>query len=118
MAYCRFFRKITKYSPHYLMFGAPCLIPPIDCMYETLQNHLLSTPSDYNGKLKKDLQLCHKLLQSNMEVAKEAKKPYYDRKQQASEITRKLRTDFQNLYNTQGLLRRRNCEKTTTKLNN
>ena len=73
-AYCRFFRKITKYSPHYLMFGAPCLIPPIDCMYETLQNHLFSTPSDYNGKLKKDLQLCHKLLRSNMEVAKDRQK--------------------------------------------
>ena len=70
MAYRSSVITVTKYSPNYLLFGAPCALP-IDSMYETLQNQVFATPSDYVGYLKKELQLCHELVRLNMEVEQE-----------------------------------------------
>ena len=79
-AYRSSVHTVTKYSPYYLLFGAPCALP-IDGMYETLQTQVFATPSDYVGNLKKELQLCHQLVRLNMEVEHERQKTYYDRKQ-------------------------------------
>ena len=80
MAYRSSVHTVTKYSPYYLLFGAPCALP-IDCMYETLQAQVFATPSDYVGNLKKELQLYNELVRLNMEVEQERQKTYYDQKQ-------------------------------------
>ena len=79
MAYRSSDHTVTKYSPYYLLFGASCALP-IDCMYESLQSQVFATPSDCVGNLKKELQLCHKLVRLKMEVEQERQKTYYDRK--------------------------------------
>ena len=73
MAYRSSDHTVTKYSPYYLLFGASCALP-IDCMYEPLQSQVFATPSDCVGNLKKELQLCHKLVRLNMEVEQERQK--------------------------------------------
>ena len=80
MTYRSSVHTVTKYSPYYLLFGAPCALP-IDSMYKTLQNQIFVTPSDYICNLKKEVQLCHELVRLNMEVEQERQKTYYDRKQ-------------------------------------
>ena len=80
MAYRSSVHTVTKYSPYYLLFGAPCALP-IDCMYETLQTQVFAAPSDYVGNLKKELKLCHELVRLNMELEQEREKTYYNRKQ-------------------------------------
>ena len=52
MAYRSSDHTVTKYSPYYLLFGAPCALL-IDCMYKTLQTQVFTTPSDYVGNLKR-----------------------------------------------------------------
>ena len=80
MAYRSSVRTVTKYSPYYLPFGAPCALP-IGCMYKTLQTQVFATPSDYVDNLKKELQLCHELVRLKMEVEQQRQKTYYNRKQ-------------------------------------
>ena len=91
MAYRSSVHTVTKYNPYYLLFGAICALP-IDCMYEILQTQIFATPSDYVGNLKKELQLCHKLVRLNMEVEQERQQIYYDRKQVGPKYQKKLRT--------------------------
>ena len=70
MAHSSSVHTVTKYSPYYLLFGAPCALP-IDSMYKTLQTQLSATPSDYVGNIKRELQLCHELVRLNVEVEQE-----------------------------------------------
>ena len=79
MAYRSSVHTVTKYSPSYLLLGAPCALPN-DFKHKTTQSQFFSTPSDHVGNRKKDLQLCHELVRLNMEVKQERQKTYYGRK--------------------------------------
>ena len=78
MAYRSSIQSVTKYSPFYLLFGRSSALP-IDCMYQTIQNKIYPTVSDYVGCLKDGLQTCHELVRESMDVEQERKKTYYDR---------------------------------------
>ena len=51
-AYRSSIHAVTKYSLYYLIFGRPCALP-IDCIYETSQTKVSTTPGDYVRDIKK-----------------------------------------------------------------
>ena len=48
-------------------------------MYQTVQNKIYPTLSDYVGCLKDELQTCHEMVKESMDVDQERQKTYYDR---------------------------------------
>ena len=70
--------SVTKYSPFYLLLGRSCALP-IDCMYQTIQDNIYPSLSDYVGCLKDELQTCHELVWESMDVEQERQQTYYDR---------------------------------------